>query len=458
MDYISEIFISEIYISYICSMKFYNREKEIEKLLSIQRQSVERSQMSVVTGRRRIGKTQLLLKACENTAFLYFFVAKKSEMLLCKDFQQELNAKLGIPILGEVESFATLFEYIVQLSQHQNITLIIDEFQEFFAINPSIYSDMQRIWDLNKDKTKLNLVVSGSVISLMYKIFENNKEPLFGRANHFIRLKPFGTETLKEIINDYNIDFQSDDLLALYSFTGGVAKYVQLFMDNGWTTKTAMIEGMIDENSIFISEGKNLLVEEFGKEYAIYFSILTAISEGKNTRSEIENLLKKEIGGYLTKMERDFHLIRKHQPIFTKSTTKNVKYQLEDNFLTFWFRFIYKYTHMVEIGAYEALRQIVERDYATFSGAMLEKFFRTKAVEQGNYTQIGNFWDRKGETEIDFIGINELEKTIDFAEVKRQKNNISIEKLKQKAYDFLKQNPQLNGYENRFIAWSLEDL
>ena len=450
--------VSEMYVSYICGMKFYNREKEIKKLLEINEQSKKNAQFSVVTGRRRIGKTQLLLKSYENTKFLYFFVAKKSEVILCQDFLQELKEKLNLPILGEVNSFSVLFEYIVQLSYEQNITLIIDEFQEFFTVNPSVYSDMQRIWDLHKDKAKLNLIVSGSVISLMYKIFENYKEPLFGRANHFIKLQAFKTNTLKEILSDYNPNYTPDDLLALYSFTGGVAKYVQLFMDNGWTSKEKMIEGMIDENSIFISEGKNLLIDEFGKEYGTYFSILTAISEGKNTRAEIENLLKKEIGGYLTKMERDFNLIKKQQPIFTKSSTKNVKYQIEDNFIMFWFRFIYKYSSMIEIGAYEQLRKIIERDFSSFSGHMLEKYFRENAQISQAYTSIGNYWDRKGETEIDFIAVNEIEKSIDFAEIKRQKNSISIEKLRQKAAEFLIQNPQFNSYKKDFYAWSLEDM
>ena len=452
------MFVSEMHISYVCGMKFYNREKEIKKLLEIKEQSKKNAQFSVVTGRRRIGKTQLLLKSYENTKFLYFFVAKKSEVILCQDFLQELKEKLNLPILGEVNSFSVLFEYIVQLSYEQNITLIIDEFQEFFTVNPSVYSDMQRIWDLHKDKAKLNLIVSGSVISLMYKIFENYKEPLFGRANHFIKIQAFKTNTLKEILSDYSPSYTPDDLLALYSFTGGVAKYVQLFMDNGWTSKEKMIEGMIDENSIFISEGKNLLIDEFGKEYGTYFSILTAISEGKNTRAEIENLLKKEIGGYLTKMERDFNLIKKQQPIFTKSSTKNVKYQIEDNFIMFWFRFIYKYSSMIEIGAYEQLRKIIKRDFSSFSGHMLEKYFRENAQISQAYTSIGNYWDRKGETEIDFIAVNEIEKSIDFAEIKRQKNSISIEKLRQKAAEFLIQNPQFNSYKKDFYAWSLEDM
>lgn len=439
-------------------MKFYNREKEIETLLSIQEKSKQNAQLTVVTGRRRIGKTQLLLQAYKDTPFLYFFVAKKSEQLLCQDYQRELHDKLGIPILGEVTSFSALFEYVIQLSYQQNITLIIDEFQEFLSINASVYSDMQRIWDLHKDKAQLNLIVSGSVVSLMYKIFENNKEPLFGRAHHFIRLKAFGNEVLKEILSDFNPDYQADDLLAFYSFTGGVAKYVQLFMDNGWTTLQKMIAGMIDENSIFISEGKNLLVEEFGKEYSIYFSILTAIAEGKNSRSEIENLLKKEIGGYLTKMERDFNLIRKNTPMFAKSETKNIKYTIEDNFLTFWFRFVYKYSHIIEIGGYEQLIKIIERDYTTFSGQMLEKYFKAQAMTSGQFTQIGNFWDRKGETEIDFIAVNDWDKTIDFAEIKRKKDNINLEILKQKVYKLVYLNPSLSEYEHRFHAWSLEDL
>lgn len=443
---------------YICNMKFYNRETEIKKLHDIKEQSNNNAQFSVITGRRRIGKTQLLLKAYENTNFLYFFVAKKSEIILCKDFQQELKTKLNIPILGEVQSFSDLFEYIVLLSYHQNITLIIDEFQEFFTINPSIYSDMQRIWDLHKDKSKLNLIVSGSVISLMYKIFENHKEPLFGRANHFIRLKAFNVETLKEIIFDYNPNYQPDDLLALYSFSGGVAKYVQLFMDNGWITKDKMIDGMIDENSIFIYEGKNLLIDEFGKEYGIYFSILTAIAEGKIKRTDIENLLKKEIGGYLTKMEKDFNLIKKQQPIFSNNNNKNIRYLIEDNFITFWFRFIYKYSSMIEIGAYEQLKKIIHRDYSTFSGYMLEKFFRDKAKISQSYTSIGNYWDRKGETEIDFIGIDELEKRIDFAEIKRQKDNISLGKVEQKVNDFLTQHYQFNSFTPNIFAWSLEDM
>lgn len=154
-------------------------------------------------------------------------------------------------------------------------------------------------------------------------------------------------------------------MLALYTFTGGVAKYVQLFIDNGATTKAKMINYMIQEGSILIGEGKNILIEEFGKDYTIYFSILTSIARGENSRAAIEVAVNKEVGGYLTRMERDFGIISKAIPMFNKSETKNVRYVIEDNFLNFWFRFIYKYSHFIEIGAFSELKTIVNRDYDT---------------------------------------------------------------------------------------------
>lgn len=439
-------------------MKFYDREKEIEKLRQIQIKSNKTSQFTALTGRRRIGKTQLLLKTFEKQTFLYFFVAKKSEILLCKDFQKELNDKLNIPVFGQVQSFAVLFEYILQLSENRNITLIIDEFQEFFTVNASVYSDMQRLWDLYHNSSKMNLIVSGSFFSLMCKIFQNKKEPLFGRAQNFMQIRAFDTSTIKSILYDHNPDYDPDDLLALYSFTGGVAKYIQLLMDNGANTREKMISYMISEDSLFINEGKNTLIEEFGKEYTTYFSILTCIAEGKNSRNDIENTLKKETGGYLTKMKNDYHLIRKATPMFRDSTTKQVRYVLEDNFLSFWFRFIYKYAHIIEIGGYPQLQTLIKRDYETFSGRMLEKYFRTKAIEKGAFTSIGGYWDRKGDTEIDFIAVNEIEKELTVAEIKRNKHKISMNKLQQKMGRLFAIYPKLTDYAIHYFAWGLEDV
>jgi uncharacterized protein len=439
-------------------MKFYNRKKEIARLKKIQQLSLKNAQFTVLTGRRRIGKTQLLLNASAEQPTLYFFVARKAESFLCQDFIQEIKEKLKIPLLGEISSFGKLFEYLMVYSKEKPFNLIIDEFQEFFHIAPHVYSEMQHHWDINEAESKINLIVSGSAFSMMHRIFENSKEPLFGRATQKLTVKPFETSVLKEILEDHFTAWSPEDLLALYSFTGGVAKYVQLLMDGGAFTKKAMIDLIIKEDSLFLQEGKNMLIEEFGKEYATYFTILSAIARGENTRKKIESLVNREVGGYLTKMERDYSLIAKSIPVFSKVETKNVRYVIEDNFLTFWFRFMYKYSHLIEIKGFKELKTIVNRDYSTFSGKILERYFRTKLIEEKGITRIGSYWDRKGETEIDLISVNELDKTAEFIEVKRNPANIDMDKLRQKSYNFLMSTGQLKDYQIIYRGMSLNDI
>jgi AAA+ ATPase superfamily predicted ATPase len=439
-------------------MEFYDRKKEIETLLSVQKRSLENAQMTVVTGRRRIGKTQLLLKATEGQSTLYFFVARKAERFLCQDFAQEIKNKLGIPILGEINTFGELFRFLMELSKTQSFNLIIDEFQEFYSIAPSVYSDIQHYWDVNKDQSKINLLLSGSVHSLMHKIFQNSKEPLFGRATALLRVNPFQTSVLKEILAGHHPAYTAEDLLALYAFTGGVAKYVQLLMDSGSYTQEAMLDYIIKEDSTFIPEGKNMLIEEFGKEYANYFTILSAIARGENTRAKIEAVVNREIGGYLTKLEHDYGLISKVIPIFAKVESKNVRYTLEDNFLTFWFRFVYKYSYMVEVGGYEQLKGIVVRDYPTFSGKILERYFRALYIERMRFTRIGGYWDRKGENEIDMIALNELDKTAEIVEIKRNAANINRDKLNEKGIHFMKATGELNAYKIAYKGLSMNDM
>ncbi len=100
------------------------------------------------------------------------------------------------------------------------------------------------------------------------------KEPLFGRADNIIKLTAFDLTTLKEILHDYHPAYTNDDLLALYTFTGGVPKYVELFCDNITLSIDEMISFMVRENSPFTDEGKNLLIEEFGKVLFRAVSIL----------------------------------------------------------------------------------------------------------------------------------------------------------------------------------------
>ena len=386
---------------------------------------------------------------------IYLFVSRKNEALLCEEFITIIQNELDIKIFGEFKKFKELFEYLMVLSKTTSFTLVIDEFQEFLQINNTIYSDMQNIWDSYKDDSKMNLILSGSIYSLMKKIFEDKKEPLFGRANHKIHLKPFTVQTLEEIFEEHHPSYSNDDLLSFYILTGGVAKYVELFVDNKAFTFEKQLDLIFDENSLFIDEGKNLLIEEFGKEYTTYFSILSLISSSKTSRSEIESILGKNVGGYLDRLENEYTIIKKVKPIFAKEGSRTLKYEIIDNFFHFWFRFIYKNRSAIEIENYKYIKSLVKRDYNTYSGRFLEKYFIEKLKASGKYSAIGTYWEKGNQNEIDIVAINEDEKKMLIAEVKRNPEKIDMAILEEKAQKLIQKHSK---YKVEFKGYSIENI
>lgn len=382
--------------------------------------------MTVITGRRRIGKTSLAIEAsrCDYPT-VYLFVSRKSEASLCEEFSRLIASALDCYIPSEIKSFRSLFEMMMVLAKNHKFNLVIDEFQEFANINPSVYSDVQNLWDQYRKQTNMNLILMGSVYSMMHQIFEGYKEPLFGRADNIIKLSGFGTSTIKEIMRDYRPAYTNDELLALYAITGGVPKYIELLCENTDLSIDGMFNYIIRDNSPFTDEGRGILIEEFGKDYGVYFSILSCIASGTNTQASIEEALGLSIGGQLRRLIEDYSLIRRYRPILAKERSQTVRYEINDNFLKFWFRYFDKNQSIVEIKNFVALREIVEKDYTTFSGKMLEKYFRLKMVESHEYLNIGSWWERKKgkeANEIDIVGIRIDGKAL-VAEVKRQRRN-----------------------------------
>ena len=438
-------------------MKFYDRETEQQLLKGVLQQSRREARMTVLMGRRRIGKTELSLR-CGDDVVLYFFVGKKAEALLCKDFIEEIASKLGVPVLGQVNSFSEVFRFILQLSETRAFTLIIDEFQNFQKVNSTVFSDMQRDWDLRKRSSRLNLIISGSVFTLMKKIFEDYEEPLFGRANEKLTLQPFRTDVLKEILQDFNPDYTPEDLLALFSITGGVAWYVTLLLDRGKNQKDKMLAALTEENSPFINEGKNILIEEFGTDYVIYFSILTCIANGMKTSAEIKHELGIDnVSSYLSRLEDYYGLISKYQPIYAKQNSKKVRYQLDDCFLIFWFRFFFKYQALVENKALKALGDIICRDYDGLSGLMMERYFVRKFQEEGRYL-VGKWWDRKGFNEIDLVVVDPIGKEAWVYELKKDESRYDEVAFKAKVDMMIAQTPELRKMQIHIGVLSMKDM
>lgn len=437
-------------------MKFYDREWEMDLLQQNERQSEQTGVFTVLTGRRRVGKTSLILNALKRNTMAYLFVSKDGEAVLCQKFQQVLEEQLGIPIFGQVSHFRDLFEVIMKASLQRHFTVFIDEFQNLYRVNPAIFSEIQDLWDRYHRNSRLHLVVSGSIRSLMKRIFEDENEPLYGRPTSRLTLLPFRIEVLKQILRDHKPNYKNEDLLCLYMITGGVAKYVELLMDARCFTKEKMLNYVCRPDSYFLSEGRDLLNQEFSDEGNTYFSILQLIAGGLTKRSEIDGAMQKDMGTFLQNLESNFHLVVRRKPLLSKPNSKTTSYEISDQFLRFWFRFVWPYQSLIERQQMAALRKNMGEHYEQFTGRTLEQYFQAKAMETGEFTAVGNWWDRKGENEIDMLALNEFDHTGIVAEIKRNPKKINLSKLEGKvnslpANDFQK-------YKLTLCAYSLGDM
>ena len=438
-------------------MKFYDREKELGILQTNWEQSTEQGRLTVLVGRRRVGKTTLLTRSAVygEQPLLYLYVSKDNERVLTEKFQEAAQQALGLQIYGRMDTFAQFFELLLRYGQQNHFTLVLDEFQNFLKVNQAIPSHIQDLWDRYHEKSKVNMVACGSIYNMMHKIFDNEDEPLYGRQDCRLNMLPFRIGILKQILHDHNPKYTPEDLLCLYTLTGGVAKYVAWLMDAKATTKAKMLRWATQAGSPYLSEGTELIMSEFGKDYANYLSILQLIASGMNTQSEIDGAIGKNTGAYLDNLEEYYSYIHRQQPMFSKPNGRNSRWQLDDCFLRFWFRFIQRNQALVEMERNDLLLEIVEKGYEQYTGLVLEQYFRQKWMEEERVTRVGNYWDRKGLNEIDMIALNEIDKTAVVAEIKRQRRKFSPTELAEKVATL---NKELGKYTVKQIGLSMEDM
>jgi AAA+ ATPase superfamily predicted ATPase len=465
-------------------MKFYNREKELEKIKEII--NSDYSEMVYLHWRRRIWKTSLLLRAVEDNKFLYFFVWEKNIKGLLDDFNDVLNNYFNVNYFKFI-NFRDFLAFLFEESKKNNLIIIFDEFQNFIERDNGIYSDFQYFWDLNNKKMNLKLFFLGSHFSLMKKIFENNKSPLFWRKTASFYLRPFWLLTQIEILKDYDL-LNSKNLLQFYWVFWWIPKYIQIFLEKPIKDKEVFLANLLDlyviDSWFFLFEWKELFALEFWKGFEVYFSILSAISSWKNKKWEIAQFTGISVDSlwkYLQKLESYFELIDRRITVWDKKISKVSYYHIKDSFLIFWFRYIYKYSSLLEIKKFEKLKDFIKTDINVFLWFVLEELFREMFIEinideQNKVLPFEFFeiWDllTKSNIEIDIVLLNKMEKKVLFIESKINNNKIDwklLETLKEKVekswkfkdykkyYWFVSLDKIDYNFEEEIFLYSLED-
>lgn len=450
--------------------KFYDRIQEMTRLKEIQQQAYEDcSRFVVLTGRRRVGKTSLVYRLMQETEIeapgLYFFVGRKTESVLVRTFAEEIRTKLGEFVPEAISSMRELMQLLLEFGKRKRFTVFMDEFQEWDNVNAGVFSDIQELWDKYKKETNVCLIVSGSIFRMMEKIFKDEAQPLFGRDDCTIRLMPFSTNTIRDILSDYKPNYTSEDLLALWTITGGVARYIELLMNNGCTDVQKMLHYVCSSgDSFFVNEGKSILIQEFGKQYGSYFSILGQIARGDVTQSEIEAATgMKSLGGQMKVLEENYGIIRKKRPIGAKEGSQTVRFEIQDNFFRFWFRYMYRYAALIELQNMQALENIMTEDYTTFSGIALERWFSQRMMESCRYQRIGGWWKTGGKNskgisddfEIDIVA-ETIGGEVEAYEVKRNAQKYNPNRLTEKVVEMQCHNFKGKNIQKRGL--SMDDM
>lgn len=216
-----------------------------------------------------------------------------------------------------------------------------------------------------------------------------------------------------------------------------------------------MLDYVCNDGSPFLSEGNELIMSEFGRDYTNYLSIIQLIAQGRTSQVEIDSIIGKNTGSYLNNLATEYNFIEKTLPMFAKPNSRGIRWKLNDNFLRFWFRFILPNQNLIEMGRNDMLLKLLQRDYEQYSGLVLEDYFRQKFTEEEEITAIGSYWDRKGENEIDLIALNDLDHTATIAEIKRNPEKYK-ESVLQAKVSFI--SPYLKDYQTKIIGLSMEDM
>lgn len=376
----------------------------------------------VLTGKRRVGKTELLKQFISSRNSLYLFVdSNKSTSILLAEYERYVKERLAVPDYIRFETPENLLDFLFDYKD--DLVVVFDEFQRFLKIDPTFITTLQKQWDLKGGKSNLFLVVSGSSIGMIKKIFIESGSPLFKRADNILTLRPFSVYEIFKILDDMGIR-DLNEKLDLFCLFGGTIYYYRLMEKydvQGFND--ALDKLILNDLAPLRNEIRDVIIEEFGREHSTYYEIVSALALGKASKKEIGDLTHIEttsLSPYLYDLIDLLQIVEHVVPVTENPRkSKRGRYFLKDNFFRFYFRFIYKKMSDYQLGMYGSIRKDIQSAWPEFRGRVLEdiamEFVRGEVSDR--FPHLGRFWSRSG-TEIDIVGINRRARRLLAIEVK----------------------------------------
>lgn len=391
---------------------FVGRKQEIEFLSKAYEK--DGFEFIPIYGRRRVGKTELILQFIKNKKAVYFLATSGTKNENIERFKAAAKNVIDLSFIRN--EWEDIFEYIAK-NTSERLVIAIDEFPYLVESEQGLSSIFQKIMDEHLKNSKIFLILCGSSLSMMWKEVLEYKAPLYGRRTGQIELKPF---RFKEVMEFTGKGFE--DSLKIYSVCGGVPAYLNEFQEKKELFELIK-EKILSRNSVLNEETLFLLRQEF-REPKVYMSILSALSLGLNSLGKIIAFCgfkdKAGIVPYLHNLE-SLHYIKRELPVTESPRTKKGIYLINDKFFSFWFRFVRPNESIIEENPEEAIK-LIKKDFEMHVSRIFENVCKEAVplMMPAKFQAIGKWWGKtpNNSEEIDIVALNEGTKEILFAECK----------------------------------------
>ncbi len=436
---------------------FIGRKRELTAMERLYRQ--DGFQMTVMYGRRRVGKSTLLKQFIQGKKAIYFTAVRNSAQRNLERLSQRVMEVLAPQMTNlHFQSYDDVFAFLGQQCRDERIIFIIDEFPYLAEQDPSLLSLLQNYIDSDWQEGKMYFFLCGSSVSFMEDEVLSQKSPLFGRRTSQIRLLPFDYREAAEFVPSYSYEEKA----IVYGVTGGVAKYLSLFNERE-SLDTNLKQLFFDASGFLYEEPLNLLTQEF-RNVALYNAIIEAVANGRTKMSEIADLTHMESAKVAYAMNNlvATGLIRREHAITDETNKKKTRYVLADQMFRFWYQFVAPFTDIIDFGRGDIhYEKIVKPRLSGYMGDVFEDMCRYYTLLLGTedkldcmVTRVGKWWGtnpaKREETDIDVVGLDLMEHKAVLGECK-YKNEL----LDKKIFDQLRERNGLIDHHYRVVQFLL---
>ena len=445
---------------------FIGRETEIKYLNEFYNKPS--TGMTVIYGRRRIGKSTLISHFVKDKKTIFYTATKVGKERNLELFAKQVLYEL-MPDFADVtfNSLEAVFDFIGNSIKDEKLILVIDELPYWADKDEALLSILQKYIDtLWKDKN-IKIILCGSSLSFMEDKVLSEKSPLFGRRDSQIKLEAFDYLDSAKFVPNYSYEEKA----VCYGITGGVAKYLSL-IDPSKNIHENIISLFFKTNGYLYDETRNLLTQEFS-DITIVNNIIEQIASGENALNIISYKVhesQQTVSYFLDKLI-NVGLVGKKKCITEEKNKKKTQYVLKDNMFKFWYEFIPKATSVIEMGQGELYYNKAVKPYLhSYMGPIFENMCQYYTLKQGIngkfgcfITSVGTWWgqekikDQYGNvkmqaTDIDVVAISSLDKKAIVGECK-----FKNEKIDMNIYETLVQRSNLiTDYKiSKYILFSL---